>query len=772
MTSPYAQIGPKLVEQGYAVIPIAPGTKKPGEMQNGKWVGMREWNARFTARLPTEIETDLWSSLPDAGAGLVTGYADVIGIDIDVDDPPIVNAIESVLPYTPVRKAGAKGSTLFFRGKGVESVSFNEYAPDGTRLRRLCDIIGPGRQTVLPPSRHPDTGKPYRWVGEEALDRVKPEDLPELPSDIALKIADALKPFGYRPDRSALPQSRPVAYSDASTPHRALNDAALGNLGRWVPALGLFKLKSRGPGYVAVASWRDSYRGRPLEQRSPNLKIHPTGIRDFHDNDRTYTAIDLIQAARVCGLDEAFRWLEAQLGLAEEGWSTELEALPPHDPETGEILEPAPALPAPSAEAPRPPLDTSDELPEHLTRVPGLLGQVIDWIDDTARQPNRVLALGAAVTLLGTLVGRRVAGPTLSGTHLYVVTLAPSGSGKDHALRQVEPLLKAANAGHLAGPDDFMSMTAIIAVLQRSPLCLCAMDEFGAYLGRVSHRRASPHEKGMTKILRSAWGASFKTLRTPEWGARPSEAIYAPAMSIYGNSTPGEFFASLQGEDVINGFLNRFLLLQTEKATSDRKPKLDPLKVPPGLAQALARFHHQAISLTPAEMAEPFDQGRPAQIDWADERSEAYLSMFRLQVESIRADEALDPFLARTVEMGVRLATIRAAGQGSSVSVADLTWGADIALWSARRMAAAAGEHMAENEFAGYANRIVRFIKKKGFGVSRREIQMHLKGALKVRELTDIMDMLVEAGRLQTVRTSATMPNRPNTAPLYAIGPK
>ena len=39
-----------------------------------------------------------------------------------------------------------------------------------------------------------------------------------------------------------------------------------------------------------------------------------------------------------------------------------------------------------------------DELPNHLTRPPRLLGDVVDWIVDTARSPSRVLALGSALS--------------------------------------------------------------------------------------------------------------------------------------------------------------------------------------------------------------------------------------------------------------------------------------------------------------------------------------------------------------------------------------
>ena len=83
-------------------------------------------------------------------------------------------------------------------------------------------------------------------------------------------------------------------------------------------------------------------------------------------------------------------------------------------------------------------------MPDALTRVPGLVGRITDWITDTGPREQRGLALGAALTLVGTAAGRKFSGPTLSGTHLYILALAPTGAGKDAALKGIPRVLEAA----------------------------------------------------------------------------------------------------------------------------------------------------------------------------------------------------------------------------------------------------------------------------------------------------------------------------------------
>ena len=62
------------------------------------------------------------------------------------------------------------------------------------------DLLAYGRQTVLPPTIHPDTGRPYAWIDEGSLVDTPLDQLPELPDDIAARLAEALAPFGYVPE--------------------------------------------------------------------------------------------------------------------------------------------------------------------------------------------------------------------------------------------------------------------------------------------------------------------------------------------------------------------------------------------------------------------------------------------------------------------------------------------------------------------------------------------------------------------------------------------
>ena len=160
-------------------------------------------------------------------------------------------------------------------------------------------------------------------------------------------IESILKKHGY-----VLDEERPRAVNgngrDSDSPFRDLNELALKNLEAWVPDLGIYKcVRQRGrfTSYVGVAQWRPSAtHGTDLDKRDRNLKICSSGIRDFGDN-RGYTPIDLVMAAKACGLHEAVNWLDEKLGWSSGGPEIDIEAIKAKqaEKETASTPEPTPA---------------------------------------------------------------------------------------------------------------------------------------------------------------------------------------------------------------------------------------------------------------------------------------------------------------------------------------------------------------------------------------------------------------------------------------------
>lgn len=288
--SPYASAGSRLIESGYSAIPVMPGTKRPGMYSLRSWRGTSDWT-RFCDRLPTEIETGIWDKWPDAGVCVAIDHRLKV-IDIDTDDHALMGAVLSAIPFSDVIKRGAKGFSAFYRGSPA-IVS----RPFSVSKERVVDLLCHGRQTVLPPTIHPTTALPYVWNGTDTLENTPIDQLPELPDDVAKRLEKVLVPFGYM---------SPTVYEvgEGDTLWRELNDTALRNLDRWVPALGLPGICRSGKGYRAIAVWRGV--------ENANLSFHREGIRDW-GADEPHTPINIVMLASARDLYTAVDWLSKQI---------------------------------------------------------------------------------------------------------------------------------------------------------------------------------------------------------------------------------------------------------------------------------------------------------------------------------------------------------------------------------------------------------------------------------------------------------------------------
>ena len=500
----------------------------------------------------------------------------------------------------------------------------------------------------------------------------------------------------------------------------------------------LYRCRRTQKGYEAVPTWRPSTTGRELEKRHLNLKIVPEGIRDF-GADQGYTPLDLVMAACDCDLDTAFRFLSERLG-----WTSDLDlsALRPPARRGGGRADRGCGS---EAEAP------IDEL-ARFTTVPGLVGEIVDWIIATSRRPNRVLALGAAVTVVGTLIGRRAAGPTRSATHLYAVGIAPTGSGKQHLLDSVIRLMEAAKAGGHIGPSKFFSLSAVLELLSSKPLVLCPQDEIGVFLKAVTSKRATSHEAAVSQILRALWGISFASMPTPAWAQREMQLISSPALSIFGVSTLEEFHAALQGESVANGFINRFLALTSNIRAPDRDPEADPSCVPASLSGDLQALYLWSGPESLIQIGNPSARIQPEILPWASkEANDCYADFTRVVEDHVDEHQGSGAYLARCAETAVRLATIRAAGRwgrGASIDLDDIEWGVGVAWTAGQALAAAAQDFLPQNERGEMTEKILAYVRRK-HPVKPRDIQQFLKGRLRSKDIKDILSQLVEAGEVE-----------------------
>src|SRR5262249_42636741 len=116
---------------------------------------------------------------------------------------------------------------------------------------------------------------------------------------------------------------------DEESPFQDLNNLALRNLAAWVPALDLYGCRrrtGRTASYEAVATWRPSSTGRPLEQRKRNIQISGSRGIKYFGTGYGFSHINLVMRARECSRSEAVEWLDEHV-RTKDGPDVDFEAL-------------------------------------------------------------------------------------------------------------------------------------------------------------------------------------------------------------------------------------------------------------------------------------------------------------------------------------------------------------------------------------------------------------------------------------------------------------
>src|SRR5437868_1736837 len=174
---------------GYRVVPIAPGTKYPGIHQGfGSYIALVGW--------PTSNVTD---PQPGAGIGLICG-SPLIAADIDTDDENIgVELIDAITggAGSVMTKIGKRGQTLLLRPPQDLKVRSRKFLINGATV---FEMLAEGRQTVLPPTQHPDLTAPYRWGNGAMPLNTALEDIALLRGDWEERVEIVLAKHGYQPE--------------------------------------------------------------------------------------------------------------------------------------------------------------------------------------------------------------------------------------------------------------------------------------------------------------------------------------------------------------------------------------------------------------------------------------------------------------------------------------------------------------------------------------------------------------------------------------------
>lgn len=742
--------GERLIDNGYSIIPIMPGSKKPGVWSSSAgWRNMQSWE-RYLDQPANAYQVNLWKRWPGAGIGIMCG--DVIGFDIDTLDEELSFRLRACI-------VGVLGETPAVRVGRAPKMMLNYRAVGGRmRKRRVgpLEVLGEGQQFVAY-ATHPDTGKPYQWPLEHLAD-IPLEDLPPCTAE---QLEEVLRRV-----REILPPDQAGAPEQVAGPHAGAANPVLEGTPEAV-ALALEAIPN------PDLHWEDWNR--------VGMAVYAaTGGQGFDVFDRwSSTSSKYDEAACRERWASYRRSPPRRIGAGtiyhlamEHGWVAPFDvALNPEKKEIAEnpvdisklkvkVALPPPPPPAPPASKPSNPKDlppgSRETFPHAWFETRSLVGDITRWIVDTAQDPLPTFALMNAIVALGTMYGRRYRTEfTDTRSNLYAVAIAKPGMGKDHSRQCIKSLFMASGLDKLLCGDSFSSGSAMLRTLKDYPSRISHMDELGLMLEQVAMKTASPHQRGIVKMLLELFSSSSGIYNGQEYvDAKANERVdlVNPNFNVFGSTTPSSLAPALKPAMAENGMLSRILLVPpfedypefrfVERTRTPPPALVDALKAswevkrPGGNLAGEQHLSASAVSLI--------------SVAWEPDALEALRAIKMTERDRGRAGRYI---WVRSTELATKVAMIEAISRDPVRPIITreiIEMSRDLVGWLLGYAEGFFEDQVSDNETEATHKKVLQIIKR-GREVTGSELAKATQ-FLKKREREEIVQTLLDAGQI-SVRT-------------------
>ncbi len=742
-----AQLGAKLVDAGFPILPIQPHTKKPGIFRRGQWQDYPKWS-RHCERDTTDNEVDIWGDWPESGIGVAAGK--VIGIDIDVlQSKEVAEKIEGLakrmLGDTPAVRIGhAPKRLLVYRS--VQPFGGFKYPP--------IEVLGVGQQFIAY-GIHPDTGKPYEWP-VSTLAELDMDELPAITEAQAREFAKEaylLIPIELRPkslgtglrapaECANLPEQRGTLEAVEDALRFIINDDL--DYDSWVRVGMAMKGALGDDGWPLFEAWSAT-------SQKNEIKTTAKSWRSF--------APQRIGAGTVYKLALDNGWVPAadlqlngQIVMNGHHPARELlEALQAGSPIT---LEP---VSGDSLPPPKP-------LPAGWDQVGGVIADMMALMGATAKRPQPVLALGASLCAIGALMGRKYRTESNTRSNLYVVGIAESGAGKNHSRVVINELFRKANLLQYLGGNKIASGSGLLTAIQRQPAILFQLDEFGMFLSAAADRKRSPRYVCeildlMTELYTTAGTTYFGVEYASTQHNNAHRAIHQPCACIYGTTTPLHFWQALQASNVADGSLARFLIMESEDDFPDSNEVFGVIDPPQDLIDRLILIHQGGGKLS-GNLADigAVDEVLvdPRVVPMTPQAKAAFKQLDQELVGQLRTSRGTgySSILARIEENATKLALIRAVSRDPvdpQIEGHDADWGIMLSRHCAELTIREASARVSENMVESHHKRAMQILRDAGqAGMSRSEFTRRTQ-FMDHRQRDGVLRTLAEARLIDTV---------------------
>lgn len=225
--------------------------------------------------------------------------------------------------------------------------------------------------------------------------------------------------------------------------------------------------------------------------------------------------------------------------------------------------------------------------PDELLHPGGLLEEIMDYCAKSTYRSHPIYNLAGAITVLASIIGRKVRTASHLTTNIYSIVLGGSGSGKDAPKRGVEKILSLVSS-KLFGGTDIASAAAVLSTLGSDHRSCFIFDEFGMLLKACKGQNSPKSE--LVRVLTDLYSKYDTPYIKPYKDPKDRVFISWLSLCVLGLTVPEEFWSAMQDGEATNGFLARMLVFEHEGKPLPTNKKFQ-MQIPQDLLDRLKKIH-------------------------------------------------------------------------------------------------------------------------------------------------------------------------------------
>ena len=424
--------------------------------------------------------------------------------------------------------------------------------------------------------------------------------------------------------------------------------------------------------------------------------------------------------------------------------------------------------------------------PAELYNPPGIIKDIYEYSEQIAQISQPALSLQSALGVGSVAAGRMYKSDMNNFSSLYFMCIAKSGQGKENTKTVIESVLD--NSGHidLMAGDGYTSSGAVYSLLRHKPTHITVMDEFGKRLESIAKSSNSNKEDALQALM-EAWGRCHGTIRPDNYSLmnmsskQQQEAMdrstIKPAITLMGMSVPKNFYGALSTGRIVDGFLNRFIVVESKlpRVVGKMVPFREPSHAICEWVRKMRETKNEMEELAKNNSEMDFRQ-RVLTFDSESKDLLTKLAYKLIDEQDALEKDGLEVLLSRTREKAMRLALICALADDHNTNIirSDITkWAIDYVYYYDQLLVDNCEDKVAGSETESKIKQVLSFIRSQGdIGISKRDIdRREIFRSMKSYEVKEIIERLKNSGEIQEKDVKTKTTGRP-TKRIVAIDPE